>query len=318
MPPSTHVPVLADETLALLAPAPGDVAVDGTLGRGGHATRLARAIGPDGLLVGFDLDRANLEHARERVAATGTPFAGHHESFVRMPMRVRELGRRANVVLADLGFASNQMDDPARGFSFRHDGPLDMRFDADPDEAAPSRATMTATELIATATEAELADLIFTLGEEPLARKIARILVRTREREPIESTAQLAGLVLEAYGRRAHASRMHPATRTFMALRIAVNEELESLRFLLEAVQRGAERIREDGWIDAGARVAIISFHSLEDRLVKRAFAELAQRGLATRLTKKPVVAGAQEVHANARARSARLRAIRVEETPGA
>jgi 16S rRNA (cytosine1402-N4)-methyltransferase len=197
------------------------------------------------------------------------------------------------------------MDDPERGMSFRADGPLDMRFD-------PAAST-TAADLLATLTERELADLIFEYGEEPLARKIARKLAQSRERMPIQTTAELARLVLEAYGTRARSSRMHPATRTFMALRIAVNDELGSLRTLLDAIESGANAAGGGGWLNVGARVGIISFHSLEDRMVKRAFAGLAKRGLVTALTRKPVTAGAQEVQANARSRSAKLRAVRID-----
>jgi len=176
----------------------------------------------------------------------------------------------------------------------------------------------TAADLIATLPEAELADIIYEYGEEPLARKIARKLALVRERQPIESTAQLAALVNEAYGRRAHASRIHPATRTFMALRIAVNGELEALDALLDAIGAGAREVLGgpgspgEGWLNAGARVAVISFHSLEDRRVKQAFAGIEKEGLGTRLTRKPVTAGPREVEANPRSRSARLRVVRM------
>jgi 16S rRNA (cytosine1402-N4)-methyltransferase len=174
---------------------------------------------------------------------------------------------------------------------------------------------VSAADLVRTLPEAELADLIFTLGEEPLARKIARKLAQIRDREPIETTARLARLVLEAYGPRGRSSRMHPATRTFMALRIAVNEELDALRTLLDAIGAGAGSAggsRSEEWLDAGGRVAMISFHSLEDRLVKRAFASLAREGRATRLTTRPIVASDAEIAQNPRARSAKLRAIRL------
>lgn len=301
--PPQHKPVLPVETLELLAPAAGAIAVDCTAGRGGHATLLAEAIGSDGTLVAFDLDEGNLETTRQRIGPTGVQFIGFHDSFVRVAQRLRDAQLSAHVVLADLGFSSTQMDDPARGFSFRADGPLDMRFDRSVNR--PSAA-----DFVARCSERELADIIFRFGEDPFARKIARKLAQRRDEQPIETTSQLSQIVVEAYGRRAQTSRIHPATRTFMALRIAVNGELDALTSFLETISRGAETIATDGWLAASARVAIISFHSLEDRLVKRAFADLARRGLATRLTKRVIMAGEDEIHANPRSRSARLRAI--------
>jgi 16S rRNA (cytosine1402-N4)-methyltransferase len=303
---TTHTPVLPDETLSLLDPRPGEIAVDLTAGRGGHAVMMAEAVRgelPDGggTVVLFDRDAANLEYARAQVEATGVACVAHHDSFVAAAQRLEAQGLRADVVLADLGFSSSQMDDPERGFSFRHDAPLDMRFDR---STGP-----TAADLVAALDEEELTDLIRRCGEDPFARKIARKVVQTRAREPIETTAKLADVVVDAYGSRARASRMHPATRTFMALRIAVNEELEALRMLLETIEAAATT---GSWLNAGARIAIISFHSLEDRLVKQAFANWARRGLAERLTKKPVMAGASEIEANPRSRSARLRAVRM------
>ena len=233
-------------------------------------------------------------------------------NFADAPRRLAEQGLRADLVLADLGFSSNQMDDPARGLSFVRDAPLDMRLDR--------HAAVTAADLLAALSERQLADLIYQQGEDPLARKIARKLVQSRQIEPIRSTAQLARLVTEAYGPRARSSRMHPATRTFMALRIAVNDELGALRSLLDQISRGAEQVGSGGWLNEGARVAIISFHSLEDRLVKHAFVDLTKRGLATALTKKPVGPLEHEVEANPRARSAKLRAVRIgdpQETAG-
>ncbi len=296
-----HIPVLLEETLALLAPRAGEVAVDLTAGGGGHSLALAGAVGPGGQVIGFDVDPAALRAAARRLRAAGRPFEPVRANFVCAPEHLVQLGLRADAVLGDLGFSSLQIDDPRRGFSFAADGPLDMRYDPD--------GPVSAEDLLATLSEPELAEVIASGGEDPLARKIARKLVQTRQREPIRSTAQLARLVREAYGARARSSRMHPATRTFMALRIAVNDELTALGALLDDVRRAA---RGDTWLNPGARVAIISFHSLEDRLVKRAFADLARSGLARILTKRPVTAGPDEVAANPRARSAKLRAVRL------
>lgn len=296
-----HIPVLIDEVLTALAPKPGEVVVDCTVGRGGHSAALAAAVTPGGRVIGFDLDEANCSHAAQRLRTMGADFTAIHDSFVRVAPHLVETGVRADVVVADLGFSSTQMDDAQRGFSFAQDGPLDMRFD--------TRTTLTAADIVNTWDPRELTEIIGRFGEDPYAPKIARKLVQTRETMPIESTAQLAELVREAYGARARTSRMHPATRTFMALRIAVNDELSALEALLESITHGAEQIASGGWLKDGARVAVISFHSLEDRCVKRAFADLARRDLGTRLTKRPITATDGEISVNPRARSAKLRA---------
>jgi 16S rRNA (cytosine1402-N4)-methyltransferase len=308
MPDPGHVPVLEEDTLRLLDPQPGETAVDLTVGRGGHSLRLARAVTPGGRVYGFDLDGDALEFAGRRLEAEGLAFTPIHDSFVRAPYHLRTLGVRADVVLADLGFNSVQMDDPDRGFSFSRPGPLDMRFDR--------RQPVSAADLVATLGVNELADLIDRYGEEPLAAPIARKVVQAREVEPIQTTTRLAELVVEAYGRRARTSRMHPATRTFMALRIAVNDELTALRCLLDqiadGVGQGVGHVGDESWLRPRARVAIISFHSLEDRMVKRSFKDLVDRELAVILTRRPVMASEEQRHANPRARSARLRAVSV------
>lgn len=305
---SGHIPVLMEETMRLLSPQPGNVAVDCTLGRGGHALALARAVGSGGQVIGFDLDAGNLAYAQARVQAEFSNFTAIHDSFVRMPHHLRERGIKADVVLADLGFSSSQMDDPSRGFSFSSDGPLDMRLDPD--------SHTTAGDLIEAMTERELADVIFRYGEDPFARKIARKIVQSREAEPIRTTARLARLVHEAYGHRARSSRMHPATRTFMALRIAVNDELAALGSLLQQIGEAAANSKPS-WLDGAARIGIISFHSLEDRMVKHAFADWERRGFAARLTKRPVTAAEQEARANPRARSAKLRVVQLVDQSG-
>lgn len=308
-----HEPVLAQELLEVLKPQPGEVVVDGTCGRGGHSELFARAVQrPDdaadsGVVIGFDLDPANLDYTTGRMNAARLPFVPVLSSFVRMPEKLRTLERRADIVVADLGFSSNQMADPQRGFSFTADGPLDMRLDP--------RSPVTAAELVATLPEQELAEIIHRYGEEPLSRRIARNLVQARSEEPIQTTAQLAELVRKAYGRRAHSSRMHPATRTFMALRIAVNDELGALRSLLDQVARAADDLassKASSWLNAGARIGIVSFHSLEDRIVKHSFQDLVKRERADALTKKPVTATAEETGRNPRARSAKFRAVRI------
>lgn len=300
-----HIPVMLEQILDVLAPKAGETLVDLTIGRGGHSEAIAQRLGRGGRIVGFDLDPGNVSFALERLGACPCPAEAHHANFADAPAMLRRLGVRADLVLADLGFASTQMDDPQRGFSFRAQGPLDMRLDP--------TARITAEQIINTAGERDLADLIFRYGEEPLARKIARQIVAKRERQPILTTLHLAEAVHEAYGSRARRSRMHPATKTFMALRIAVNDELGRLEALWDEIERAAEEARSSsGWVNVGSRLAFISFHSLEDRIIKQRMAALVKQGAAQRLTRKPLTASAAEVDANPRARSAKLRAIRI------
>jgi len=304
-----HLPVLAAEVLEALAPIPGETAVDGTAGRGGHAELLARRIGSAGTLVLMDLDSENLAFAEARVRALpeAPRVVAVHGNFRRMGSVLREHGLRANTVLVDLGFASNQMDDPARGFTFQEAGPLDMRLDRS--------AGSPASEVIARVSETELADLIFELGEDPFSRRIARSIIEARDRGVLRTTQDLANAVVRAYGHRARHSRVHPATRTFMALRIAVNDELGNLNNLLSDLAGAAASAASAGisWLAPLARVAILSFHSLEDRSTKRAFADWERQGWASRITRKPLVASDSEQRHNPRSRSAKLRAARIE-----
>jgi 16S rRNA (cytosine1402-N4)-methyltransferase len=304
-----HIPVLLAEVLDLLDPQPGATFVDGTAGLGGHAAAVAARLGPEGRVVLNDLDPGNLERAGERVqtAVPGIEVALLHGSFASLPAELEERGIRADGFLADLGFASNQVDDPERGLSFKADGPLDMRLD-------PTRGE-TAADLVNRLEERELADLIFRYGEERLSRRIAQKLVETRPDGPILTTNRLADIVRSAYpAAMKRKSRIDPATRTFQALRIAVNGELDHLDRLLGAVGQGAQAAAagRGAWLACGARVGIIAFHSLEDRPVKQGFNDLASRDLVDRLTRKPIVAGDAEASTNPRARSAKLRGVRV------
>lgn len=294
-----HIPVLAEPITRLLSPVPGEVVLDCTAGRGGHAALLIPRLGPGGVYVAVDLDKDNLSFAQARCGPiaeeAGVALHVVHGSFAgaRSVLGGLELNH-ADVVLADLGFASNQVDDPERGLSFRQDGPLDMRLD-------PTGA-VTAEALVNTLPERELADVIFRFGEERLSRRIARKIVEERARKPISSTLGLADICRRAYGPKGRGSRIDPATRTFQALRIAVNGELDALDRLLGQLP---------ALLADGGRAGIISFHSLEDRPVKRAFLQAQQDGWAERLTRKPVVADDAEVAVNPRSRSAKLRAIR-------
>jgi 16S rRNA (cytosine1402-N4)-methyltransferase len=289
-----HVPVLPAEVVALLNPQPGQVCLDCTIGRGGHGALIVPRLSPGGRYVGFDVDPVNLEFARARLAGTTVPVDLRHANFAGAPAALAQLGiGRVDLLLADLGFSSNQMENPERGFSFNSEGPLDMRLNPD--------LTSTAADLVNTLSEQELANLIYRLGEDRLSRRIARKIVETRARSPIISTRVLAEVVRQAYGTRSGAQRLDPATRTFMALRIAVNAELEALTQLLHHLPE---------LLTSGGRAVFISFHSLEDRLVKQAFAQLHRAGKARRLTPKPVTADEDERRDNPRSRSAKLRAL--------
>lgn len=304
MPHCGHIPVLLSEVAELLQPTSKDVIVDLTAGRGGHAVHLATLAGPEATVILFDLDKDNLAFATQRVEDVGAKVYPFHANFATAATKIKETGLQADCVLADLGFASNQIDTEERGLSFKLDGPLDMRLNTD--------SGITAAEIIETSPEKDLADLIFQLGEEPYARRIARKIVQERQKEPILGTVRLAQLVRSAYGARGRSSRLHPATRTFMALRIAVNEELIALDALLADIQAGCRTLNDENWLRNGARLAVISFHSLEDRRVKQSFVELEKRDLATRLTRKPICASDEEIAVNPRSRPAKLRAVKL------
>ncbi len=292
--PPRHVSVLPAEVLALLAPRPGEVFVDATCGAGGHARLLAERVGPGGRVVALDRDPAMLELARPRLA--GLPVSLVRAGFEELPEVLADLGiDQVDGVLADLGVCSDQLDDPVRGLSFARPGPLDMRLN--PAEGEP------AAELLRRLDERTLADLIYRYGEERFSRRIARRIVEERKQAPLETTEQLAELVRRCVPRPRPTGRrrpaIDPATRVFQALRIAVNDELDALDRLLTVLPR---------CVRPGGRVAVISFHSLEDRRVKNAFRDKSAWEV---LTKKPVQAGDEEVRANPRARSAKLRAAR-------
>jgi 16S rRNA (cytosine1402-N4)-methyltransferase len=290
-----HLPVMVDEVLRLLDPQKGETFLDLTVGAGGHALEIASRLGPDGNLVGVDLDERILEVARERLSAQGLAKARLYQGTYAQCRRVLEEAgvERVDGILLDLGVSSLQIDDPERGFSFSEDGPLDMRMDA----TVPGE---TAADIVNEAREEELADIFYKYGEERLSRRIARSIVRERERRPITRTLELADIVRRAYGGRRQ--RIHPATRVFQALRIAVNDELENLRRALEV----APDILADG-----GRIAVIAFHSLEDRIVKEDFRTRARQGLYSVLTKKPLSPTDEETARNPRSRSAKLRAAK-------
>ena len=297
----SHLPVLYPEVLAGLKPAPGGKYIDGTLGAGGHAAGILTLSSPDGRLLGMDRDPRALETARAALAPFGDRVTIVSASYTHMADAARGFAP-VDGILLDLGLSSLQLDDPARGFAFQSEGPLDMRFDP--------QSELTAAEIVNEWPLDELADILYQYGEERHSRKIAQAIGAAR---PLRTTTQLAGIVVRAVGGRRDASRIHPATRTFQALRIAVNGELDMVKEVLPIAV---------SLLNPGGRLAVISFHSLEDRIVKDYF-RLQARGpqndpalpapahfvpVLKEITRKPGVASAEEIARNPRARSAKLR----------
>ncbi len=290
-----HRPVLAEQTIKLLEPGDKKIMLDCTVGAGGHAELLLTAAGPDAQLIGMDVDEGNLRLARRRLERFNGRFRLFQAKFSQADQVLAQAGvGPVDLILADLGVSSNQLDDPRRGFSFSADGPLDMRLGG---------AGKTAADLVNTLGDKELANLIYEFGEERYSRRIARAIVRSRAQGRIERTVQLAQIVASAIPLATRRTRrgVHPATRTFLALRIAVNDELTELDRLLDLLST---------ILAVGGAAGIISFHSLEDRRVKQVFAKLTRTGITKLLTKKPITPTAGEVAENRRSRSAKLRGI--------
>ena len=299
--PFYHAPVLLAEVIDLLQPAPGKLFFDGTLGGGGHSEALLQH---GARVVAMDQDPNALKHAAERLKPFAAQFCALRGNFRRFPQIVEETGVSGfDGMLVDIGVSSHQLDDAVRGFSFMREGPLDLRMDTD--------APLSAADIVNTADEAELVRIFFEYGEEPNARRIARAILKARASRPIKTTLQLAEIVAAASPKR---GKRHPATLVFQALRIAVNDELAALHDFLAAAPR---------WLKPGGRLAVISFHSLEDRIVKQTLQHLsapfidrpewpeARKNpdcLLKLITRKPVQAKPEEIELNPRARSAVLR----------
>lgn len=294
-----HIPVLLDEVLEVLDPKPGQILVDCTLGLGGHSAELLRALKGSGKLIAIDFDPRNIEIAREKLAAIGDNFEIINSNFAALPNLLRERGiEKIDGLLADLGVASPHLDDPDRGFSFKLAGPLDMRMD-------PSR-SMTAAQLVNTMSQAEMAKAFWELGDEEDAEKIAALIVEERAESPIQTTDRLNEIICRARDftlKRAEGAKLHPSTRTFQVLRMLVNREIPNLLRLLDVLPQ---------IIQPGGTAAIISFHSGEDRLVKRAFKDALKAGLYEDVAHEPIVAGEMEIRRNGRSRSAKLRWAKV------
>ena len=293
-----HVPVLAEILPKLISLPPDGIMVDATVGYGGHSCLFGQQLGPEGQILGLDVDENCIERAREKLSGLSCKVFLVRENFSKAAevMAANKI-EKADLILADLGFCSGQLADSTKGLSFQENMPLDMRLD--------SRLKTTAADIVNNEKEEDLANLIFEYGEERASRRIARYIVEYRLAQPITTTAQLAMIICKALnqpvrGRRAQ--KVHPATKTFQALRIAVNQELTMLdRFLADV----PEMLAENGFI------AVISFHSLEDRIVKQNFKQNAAKGFYEILTKKPIVPLREEININPRARSSKLRIAR-------
>lgn len=306
---SDHIPVMLEEVMRWIAPKPGGLYLDATLGLGGHAERLMDMTGGQARLLGLDRDGHALTKAGARLDRFGEHVQLAHTSFQYFSRVLREVGwDLLDGVVADLGVSSLQLDNPDRGFSFLHDGPLDMRMD-------PASGGEPAANIVNGASYERLRQLLWEYGEEPMAGRIARAIIKARESARIESTLELARIVAGAYpAKRRALSRNHPATKTFQALRLEVNQELREIEFFLDRIV---------DFLRPGARIAVISFHSLEDRIVKRAFRKessgclcpreypVCQCGHEKRVRlpfRKPLVPCEEEMRANSRSRSAKLR----------
>jgi 16S rRNA (cytosine1402-N4)-methyltransferase len=281
-----HVAVLLNEALSYLDPQPGRRFIDATFGAGGHTQALLERSAPDGVVLALDLDDSALEAGRERLASFGSRLTLVHSNFTDIASVAAAHGfQEVDGILADVGVSSMMLDDPERGFSFMREGPLDMRMDVSQD--------VTASEIVNSYSEKEIADILYIYGEERRSRPIARSIVRRR---PLSTTTDLVQAVQRVLGG-PRFGKLHPATRTFQALRIAVNDELNSLQVFLNSAPT---------CLKPGGRLAVIAFHSLEDRIVKNSFRSSVLPGKP--LTKKVVTATPEEIESNSRARSAKLR----------
>ena len=302
-PAGQHLPVLLEEVLAVLAITPGATVVDCTTGYAGHSSELLRRVGPTGRLIALDLDAENLPRARERLEAVGHPFSLHHANFAGLAGVLGREGILAvDAILADLGMSSMQVDEVERGFSYVREGPLDMRMDR-------SRGR-TATELLASLSAEELAQALEELGDEPHARKLAPVIVQAARRGELRRTTDLTRLILDTVGVKRWKLRprpgkwnLHPAARTFQVLRILVNRELANLEQLLRVAPT---------LLRPGGRLAIISFHSGEDRRVKTAFRDGLRAGVWQTVSEEAIRASEEEKRLNPRSRSAKLRWARL------
>lgn len=289
-----HTPVMLKEALGYLDLKPGQVIVDATLGTAGHSRAILDSILPGGCLIGIDRDQDSLAVARQRLEQFSQNCQFVYGNFCDLDNILNNLNiGKIDGILFDLGVSSAQLEDPLRGFSFQQEGPLDMRLD--------KNSYISAYDLVNNLNEDEISSLLWTFGQERWHNRIARSVVEARQNLPISTTSQLADIVVKAIPRRYRYRhyRIHPATRTFQAMRIAVNRELEALDTAID---------KAVGFLNAGARICVISFHSLEDRIVKISFRRLAAQGALEIITPKPLVPGLSEIKDNPSSRSAKMR----------
>lgn len=292
-----HKSVLLNEVITGLDIKEDDVFFDGTVNGGGHSKAVYDKLGANGLVIGTDLDEAALAKAREKLQGGNAKVILKQSSFRNLDAVLEETGNTAvNKILLDLGLSSNQFEESGRGFSFQKNEPLLMTF-----KKTPEPSDLTARKIVNEWDEENLAQIIESYGEERFAKKIAHAIVFSREKKEIETTNELIGIIKEAIPRKYQHGRIHPATKTFQALRITVNDEIESLR---EGLRKGFETLK------TGGRMAIISFHSIEDRIVKNFFREKAKEGEGRLINKKPITPTEEELSENPRSRSAKLRVI--------
>lgn len=293
----THIPVLRDESIDGLAIKSGDIIIDGTLGGGGHTFEIARRFGSGVKIIGLDLDADAIGRAQALLSEIPHDTVFRTIAFQEMDKILDELNMpTVDRILLDLGISSFQLEVAGRGFSFLKDEPLLMTMKKDPTDE-----DLTARDIVNTWEEESIADIIYGFGEEKYSRRIAKAIVEARKEKSIETTFDLVAIIDAAVGRSYRGLRIHPATRTFQALRIATNSELSGVE---QAIEKGFNRL------SIGGRIAIITFHSLEDRIVKKAFVALKERGSATVITKKPIIPSEEERITNPRSRSAKLRIL--------
>jgi 16S rRNA (cytosine1402-N4)-methyltransferase len=300
-PAGTHIPVLLEEVIGCLHPKPGEIVVDCTVGYGGHASEFLKHIGPTGKLIAMDVDNAELERTRNRLSKNNAPISFHHSNFAGIGNVLKKEGLAGcDIIFADLGVSSMQIDNPSRGMSYKHEGPIDMRMDA--------RIKQTGADLLNTLSEEELSKAFFELSDEPDHRKIAEFIVNQRKVAPITQTEQLIRLIFSVKGlteklwkkqNRSGFGKLHPAARVFQALRILVNDELGSLKELLRIAQY---------CLRPGGRIGIISFHSGEDRIVKRWFRDNVRTGVYQTASQDTIVPRTREIMSNPRSASAKFR----------
>ena len=287
-----HIPVMCGEIINYLNLAAGKTIVDATIGMGGHSLKIIERISPGGKLIGIDRDEDAIKTARSRLGDYSASCNFVYGNFIDVDKILSDAGvQKVDGILLDLGVSSAQLDDPLRGFSFQNEGPLDMRLDRN--------SYRSAYDLVNNLNEDELSELLWNFGEERWHNRIARYLVKEREKHPISTTLELSQAVSRAIPYKYRHYRIHPATRTFQAVRIAVNRELESLEIV---IRKAVELLKNNG------RICVISFHSLEDRIVKFSFRDFAAKGLLKIITPKPLVPADEEIRQNPKSRSAKLR----------